>query len=134
MKVLLTLLLYLPFSSYGQNRANCEILNAFLSNDKVKGLFGLDTYRDVPIVIVEFSNRFSECALRDYYGRRVEIVNDTSYQSVVNHSNIIVYDLVQIRKAYKMKVYFKIRQAYGDVYFKRKKTGFVLSKFEVGRF
>lgn len=121
-------------SAYGQQSINCKILDAFLEDDNAKGVFGFEVYKGVPITIVDISRQFKECSVPDRYGRKVEIVHDSSYQEVVNSSNIIVYNVTRTHKRYKMKVYFKIRQAFGDIYFKKKKDYFVVSKFSVGNF
>lgn len=119
---------------YGQEETACQILKSFFKDKNVEEVFGFDTYKDVPIIIVDKRMRFNGCFIGNQYGRKVEIITDTTSQDVINPSNIIIYDLLKIGKQYKINVYFKLRQAYGDIYFKRKGNRYVVSKFSVGNF
>jgi hypothetical protein len=107
-------------------------LNALLSHHETKEIFYFDKHKEVPIVFVDVNGYFNGCDIRAYYGRKIIFSHDSSYYKIANYSNIIIDKLVQIQGGYKISVYYKIRNAYFWVEFKRKNNRFIVSKLSGG--
>jgi hypothetical protein len=135
MKTSLLLITSIIFcSSYGQKKDDCEILKALLKHNEAKKVFYFDKHTEVPIVFVDTHNCFKDCAINDYYGRKVRIVHDSSYINQVNYSNIIINTLPPNPKKYMVSGYYKIRNALFYFNYKRWKGKIVITKFEGGYF
>lgn len=122
------------FSAIGQTKKNCEVLDALLKYDEARKVFFFDKHKDLPITFIDVNIIFNDCAFNDYYGRKVQIVHDSSYIKAENYSSIMVSSFKKTRNVCKMSIYYKIRNAFYRIEFKRKNHGIVVSKFSGGYF
>ena len=124
----------IPFYSNAQKINRCELLNALLKHSEAKKVFYFDKHKEVPIVFVDAHNFFRDCVISNYYGRKIEFVQDSSQVGISNYSNIVINNFSQTSKGYKIGVYYKIRNAFYQVEFKRSGSNVIVSKFTGGYF
>jgi hypothetical protein len=134
MKTLITLFLLISFQcAYGQEN-KCDLLFVLLKNENVKQIFNLQRFK-IPVIIFVDTNRFFEgCIIGSIYGRAVRIVHDSSYIQEENYSNLVLYNLLPTKKGFKLEVFYRVKQAYGWVEFKKKGNKFEVSKTSLGYF
>jgi hypothetical protein len=132
--VLIGVMLFSLFKSYGQETDQCSMLRSFLSNPKAIEVFYLDKYKELPIVLIDAMGFFSECDIRIEKWRKIEITTDTSSKESINYSNLIVYVTKLTPKRYKMGVFFKVRNALFYFEYRKRKGKFVFTSAKGGYF
>lgn len=113
---------------------NCLLIETLLKYSKARKTFKFDLYPDEPIRFIDNKGSINGCAINDYYNRRVIIEKDTSFGSQSNVSNIILYNITQQKRKYKVELQQKFTGAYGYILFKRTWNGFKVTDFMVGYF
>jgi|SRR6185312_2774346 len=133
-KSLLTLLCLAGFTNFSYSQADCQMLTNLLKNDDIRRIFHLDLYKGVPIIFVDAKNYFSNCQIDNAFARPVKVVHDSSYQSIIDDSNIIIMSLVKKGNRYRIELYHKIMEAYGHIEFKKKRDKYIIKKVLMGNF
>jgi hypothetical protein len=119
---------------FAQESADCDPLAALLKYEKARKVFLFDQHKESPITFVDVKLFFRNCNIGNYYGRKVEIVHDSTYLRTSNFSNYIINNYTQTQHGYKISVFYKKKNALFTTEFKKKNNKLVVTRFEGGYF
>ena len=137
MKMRLTFILIACMVSHfsiSQASISCQVMDAVLKYDKAIDIFLFKKNEKVPIVFIDVHSFLNDCNFTLYYGRKVQVVHDSSYLRVANKSNITVMGYGKTGGRFKVSLFYKGTNAFYTFAIKRKGRKLVVVNYNGGYF
>jgi len=121
-------------SSYGQSQYSCDILTTVLGNESIVKELHLDKRNNSFVAIIDSNVFFSDCALSDLFGNKIEILSNTPNSFNQRMLYIEIVGVTQKKKCISVTLSVKSRGRYGNVILKRRANSYKVDKVRLGEF
>lgn len=120
--------------SFGQTTYSCEILSEIIDNDKIIKELHLDKRKDSFVAIIDSNAFFTDCSLKDMFGKDIKVLSKTPQVSDPMVLNIRIEKIDQKKKQTIVTLYVKSREIYGIVTIREKMRKLKVKSVMLGNF
>lgn len=118
--------------SFGQTTYSCEVLSEIINNERIIMEFHLDKRQNSFIAIIDSNAFFSNCNLKDMFGKEIKILPKTPRDLNPKVLNIRIEKIDRKKKQTIVTLYVKSQGIYGTVTLRKKMKKFKIKEVMMG--